>query len=631
MCGIVGVFSREKKIEKSHLIEATRRLSHRGPDGEGVWLSSCGRIGLGHRRLSIVDIEGGQQPLVSSDNQICVSVNGEFYDDAIIRSQLEEKGYKFRTRSDSELLIHLYQEYGLDCVHKLRGEFAFILFDAKQHKIIAARDRFGIKPLCYHFSQEGECVLASEAKALLAFGIKAQWNDYAFFHTSCFQYKALDQTLFKDIFQILPGQLLIYDGKKIELKQYWDLDYPLSTDVEKLHTLSDFEVLLQDKFSEAIACRLRADEDKLCCHLSGGIDSASIASFASEIRGKPLPCFSVSFSHDQYDESHLACNLAKHINAPLQLVKVEEKDIIKVLSDAVYYSESFAINAHLAAKYILNQEIKRQGFKIALSGEGADELFLGYPHFKHDFLEGNVGALFEKNPLVNGVQITQEPSLSLAAVNEELGFIPHFFKAKAAIGLKVHQLLTKEFKQKFSIDKVFSEALTKWGISEQLKNRDNIHKSTYLWIKYALASYILKALGDGCEMAHGIEGRVPFLDHHLFELVKKIPSQLKIYQQKEKYILREIVKDKVTYEIYNRQKHAFMAPPLGLLKSKLGMEFANDELRSKDFRKNPFYDFSKVGQFLDSFSSKNFQAHISSEPVLMILLTSHLFGKRYGL
>lgn len=224
MCGIVG-FYQHYSMTLTPLHDALTALDHRGPDAKGTWLSPDHRIGLGHTRLSIMDEAGGSQPLMSQDYTIYAVVNGEFYGYKQLRKQLESKGYVFKTHSDSELIIHLYQAFGLDCVHHLRGEFAFILVDMKQQKMIAVRDRFGTKPLCYRYSEQG-LWLASEAKALFALtGHAPKWNEYALHHAFYLQYLPLHQTLFDDVHSLAPGTMLLYDGRDISVTSYWDLNY----------------------------------------------------------------------------------------------------------------------------------------------------------------------------------------------------------------------------------------------------------------------------------------------------------------------------------------------------------------------------------------------------------------------
>lgn len=623
MCGIFGVHTLHTSISREMVERATTTLAHRGPDGQGVWMSPDGSAALGHRRLEIMDREGGAQPMQDTEGSVIISINGELYDYADLRKNLESKGHIFRTHSDSELIIYLYKEYGQDFVHYLRGEFAFILYDVKKRLIFAARDRFGIKPLCYHLDHQGTLYLSSEAKAILSTGIKAKWNEKALYQALCFQYIPQNQSLFDAIHQLPPGHLLIYNGESLRLEKYWDLDY------HKAETEQDETVISKKLYAilaESIQQRLRSDGAGICCHLSGGIDSASIAALASELSGSPIPCFSVSFPHEIYDEANIAENQAKKIGAQFYRVSVGADEIIQHLADAVYFSEGLAINSHLAAKYLLNAEIKKAGFKIALTGEGSDEAFAGYLHLKQDYLADQGQSISNPNPIAVGVHISNDPTLALECVKNRLGFIPTFFKAKAAIGYKLHQLIHTEDES----DKIFINILEE---SRPILSQDlsSIHKSSYLWIKFALAGSILRTLGDGCEMAHGIEGRVPFLDHKLFEYSKRIPAHLKIKDGVEKYILRETVKRYVTPEIYERPKHPFIAPPFSLLKNKNGFDFVNDCLRSEDFKTLPFFDYKKVYKYLDRVISLSQIEQIAAEPVIMIMLTSFLLAQEYNL
>lgn len=623
MCGIVGIFS--SHVDKEQLTKATTALAHRGPDGEGLWISANKQVGLGHRRLSIVDIHNGRQPMANRNHTLYATVNGELYDDDLLRKNLIEKGYIFQSRSDSELILYLYEEYGIDFIHHLRGEFAFILFDSVKNIMIAARDRFGIKPLCYYFNNK-KLLLASEAKAIIAAGITAEWNESALYQALCLQYIPIEQTLFKNIQQLAPGHMLIYDGKKLQIKEYWDLNY--QTAQESKLNIDDLTLELEKKLKEAITCRLRSDNIKLCCHLSGGIDSATIAALASQALNTPLPCFSVTFPHASYDESPTAYRLAQHIGAEFHPVAVDADDMIDVLPAAVYFSEGLAINNHLSAKYLLNRAIKKAGFKIALTGEGSDELFTGYAHFKQDYHTEQTENIFAKNILSTGLQISNDTTLSLEKVKHHLNHIPSFIKAKAAIGYKLHQLLKPS---DHSADDVFNTLFAKNNLKQKLNGIHPVQQSSYLWIKFALNGYILRTLGDGCEMAHSIEGRVPFLDHHLFDFSKKIPLSLKIKNNIEKYILREAVKKHITPEIYQRQKHPFLAPPLSLLSNQRGIEFVYDCLHSARLKSLPFYDDEKIKHYLKQFPTFTMSQHIAAEPVIMMILTSYLLAQQYNL
>lgn len=621
MCGILGIYHPTHAAQEGVLEKAITSLAHRGPDGEGVWYSTQKNVGMAHRRLNIVDALNGTQPMQNTSKTICIVVNGEIYDDAALRKNLQSKGYTPQTQSDSELIIYLYEEYGLDFVHHLRGEFAFILYDKANNRMIAVRDRFGIKPLCYYYTPDGTLYVASEAKAIFAMGVVPAWNEYALYQSLCFQYPPLNQTLFKDVQLLPPGHMMIYDGEKRVINQYWDLDYQELNCAEPIENLSN---QLEKQLKNAIACRLRSDEAKLCCHLSGGIDSATIAYLASELNGKPLPCFSVSFPHERYDEVNIAQRFAQSIEAPFHPVLVGVEDMLDVLSDALYYSEGLAINNHLSAKYILNRAIKQAGYTIALSGEGSDELFAGYLHLQHDYQNPNITTK-SRSTIASGIHVSNDTTLPLHMIQQQLGFIPAFIKAKAAVGHKLHQLLDH---RPLTSEQIFRDILPADWLS-RIAHLHPVHQSSYLWIKYALSGYILKTLGDGCEMAHGIEGRVPFLDHHLFAFSKKIPLSLKLKPNRDKFILRETVKHWLTPEIVNRQKHPFMAPPFSLLRNTKGIEFVNDCLRSN--ASLPFFNRIKVGQYLDNLPRQSIRHQIAAEPVIMLMLTSTLLGQRYNL
>ncbi len=613
MCGIVGIYHSKQKINTDLLENACNVLSHRGPDGRGIWLSSDKQIALAHTRLAIVDSKGGAQPLFNQDKTLCASVNGEFYDYDKLRKDLEYKGYFFTSRSDSELVIHLYEEYDLNFVSFLRGEFSFILYDQRKKRMIAIRDRFGIKPLCYSYSHDRIFYVASEAKALFELGIQPVWNEYALYHAFCFQYTPVNQTLFNNIQQVSPGHMLIYDGKTLIDKAYWDLDYP-DAEVQDYHEFESLSRQLDMQIREAIGIRLKVDDAKICCHLSGGIDSATIASLSSELYGNPLPCFSVAFPHHDYNEIQFAEDFAQKIGSPFYPVSVDSEDMVSVLSDAVYYTEGLAINNHLSAKYILNREIKKAGFKVALSGEGSDELFAGYLHLQQDYLQKTIAT-----NIVTGIHISNDPTLPL----DDARFIPTFIKAKAAIGHKLHAFLEHA---PSTPEQVIKDILQS---HDKLTQLHPVYQSTYLWTKLALSNYILRTLGDGCEMAHGIEGRVPFLDHHLFCLSKKIPLSMKIRHDTDKYILRETVKPYITDTIAQRRKHPFLAPPFSLLTNKKGYEFMRDSFQ--DCGNVPFINKPAVIRYLDTLHNKSMQDQIAAEPPLMLILTGTLLGQRYAM
>jgi asparagine synthase (glutamine-hydrolysing) len=634
MCGIVSLLGPPGTVTEPTLWQGMHALRHRGPDGAGAWLSPDRAVGLGHTRLSIMDPEQGAQPLFSEDGQICLVVNGEFYDFEAIRHDLERRGHHFRTHSDSEIALHLYEELGPACLAQLRGEFAFVLWDARQDILFAARDRFGIKPLCYSLTPN--LAIASEAKALFAMGVPAAWDQQAFFQAAHLQYVLSDQTLFAGISQLKPGHYLWVANGRLDIHRYWDLDYP--SPEEKL-SATDHQPLaeeLRHRLLEALRLRLRSDVP-VCFHLSGGLDSSSLLSLAAQERSAPLPCFTVSFCAAGYDELAIAEETAHHLGASLQVVSVSQEDVVEHLSDAVHASEGLAINGHLSAKYLLSRAIHDHGYKVVVSGEGSDEILAGYPHLRQDLLRatstGNdsasqLASLHQTNAMLAGIQLAEGETLPLQAFQQALGFLPSFLEAKGSLGYRMRALLSRDFLASFDQRDPCQILLGRFDVAGQLRGRDPVDQASYLWSKLALANYILRTLGDGTEMAHAVEGRLPFLDHHLFAFTRALPIELKIKKGVEKYLLRQALRPILTPTVYRRQKQAFTAPPLSRFSSPALDAYLQDMLRSPDLANLGFFDVPSVSALLDRLSGMTPRERSASDPVLMLIVTTLLIQQR---
>ena len=646
MCGLFGIINfnkTSKPIELEALKKGANALKHRGPDGEGFFLNKNRTIGLAHRRLSIIDLETGNQPLQTHDGQITAIVNGEFYDFEKIRYDLQQKGHVFKTNSDSEIVLHLYREYGLSFTDYLRGEFAFILYDALEEKLIAVRDRFGVKPFVYKIDEKNGCLYcASEAKAILAQDDSdAHWDMDAFYQASQMQYLPANKTLFNGIYQLEPGQMIIWEKGNIpSLRFYWDMDYP---EIDQKTDISFNEAvrLVREKLDEAVSLRMRSDVG-VCYHLSGGIDSSSISALAASKSKQPIDCFTVRFEdkkNEGYDEYNIAKEQAALIGAKLHEVSVSKQDMVDHIDDAVFKTEGLAINGHLVGKYLLNKAIRANGFKVSLSGEGSDEIFAGYPHFKQDLISNDKQfkhSLYADNEKLKGVFLSSGDELDTSRVFDILGNIPSFLKAKASLGYRLNALLKTNYTSLYNRD-AYYDFIQAYNDRTQFSARDRIDLAAYLWSKSALANYILKTLGDGCEMAHSIEGRVPFLDHKLFETVKTLPLSYKLKQMPdgrftEKHILREAMKPYLTNTLYKRQKHPFIAPPVSTsddnsyLFEKLG-----DLINSETFKSQPFWDQSKIQNWFEGITKADLKTKITQEPVLMMVLTSLSAARQFNL
>src|SRR2546428_1105473 len=364
MCGIVAIFSPHTPIAAGVLETATKSLRHRGPDGQRYWIAPDARVGLGHARLSIIDLATGDQPIANEDEKFQIIVNGEFYGYEAIQNELEQAGHRLRTRSDSEIALHLYEDFGAHCLQRLRGESAVVLWGGKNRTLFAARDRFGIKPLFYAF-HGGTLYLASEVKALFAAGVPARWDTESVYHSGGIGGHQM-RTLFEGIYQVPPGHYMIATDKHVQLSQYWDFNYPRANDVRPHRSYAEYAEEFRRTFEEAVRLRLRADVP-VGCYLSGGIDSCAVLGLAARHHQGPVRAFTLTFDRPEYDEGEIAKEMTAKAEAEFFPIPIRQDDLAVVLTDAILQSERLCGNAHGVAKYLLSPSVGEAGFKVVLS------------------------------------------------------------------------------------------------------------------------------------------------------------------------------------------------------------------------------------------------------------------------
>ncbi|HEX3966792.1 MAG TPA: asparagine synthase (glutamine-hydrolyzing) [Edaphobacter sp.] len=640
MCGIVAFFSRRDPISEVALQRATQSLYHRGPDGQRHWISPDRKVGLGHARLSIIDLTTGDQPIVSEDGRIHIVVNGEFYGYEAIQRELEQSGHRLRTRSDSEIALHLYEDFGPACLHRLRGEFAFVVWDQTHRTLFAARDRFGIKPLFYALHNE-TLYFASEVKALFAAGVPARWDSESIANSTDVGGPQM-RTLYDGVFQIPPGHYLLATDKHLQVNQYWDFCYPRASDTSPQRSDADYAAELRHILEESVRLRLRADVP-VGCYLSGGLDSCAILGLAAKHHPDPIRAFTLTFDRAEYDEEKEAREMAVRTGAEFFPISIHQDDLADNFSDAVLQSEAFCINAHGVAKYLLSRAVRAAGYKVVLTGEGSDEILGGYAHFRRDMLlynrEGQnpeevaaiLADLEKLNPVSRGLLLPHGEARPLENVKRVLGFVPSWIETFSARSAKMQELLAPEFVEEFGSRKSYKGLLNDIDVRGQLEGRDAVHQSLYLWSKTVLPTYLLTILGDRMEMAHSIEGRVPFLDHHVVEVICSQPVSQKIHGMTEKYVLREAVRDVITDTIYRRQKHPFLSPPATLNPKEKLSTLVNDTLRGPVLASIPYFDQKKVIGLLDSLSTMDESARVANDQVLMALVSACVLHEGFHL
>jgi len=640
MCGVVGILGPAGALDREALALAVHSLHHRGPDGHGVWTDAARRVGLGHARLSIIDLAGGAQPLANEDETIHAVVNGELYDFERQRAELEVRGHRFRTRSDSEVLVHLYEEYGARCVDHLRGEVAFILWDARNQVLLAGRDRFGIKPL-YYADDGRTLLLASEVKALFAAGVRAAWDVESLFQALSTGATLADRSLFAGVRQVPPGHYLFATAQHRSVARYWDLDFPVEpapdgaarADREHVEALSSV-------IDEAIRLRLRADV-AVGIYLSGGLDSCSLLGMTTRLAAAPPHAFTIAFDHPAYDELGIAREMANHAGAPLTPVPVTAGDIAADFSKAVLHAETFFNNTNGVAKYRLSRAVRDAGYKVVLTGEGADEILAGYPHFRRDLLLASsagrgaeVGRqlteLDRKNAISRGILMPDGDSLPLERVRAVLGgAAPTWMEALATAGAKVRALLSADLLASLGARDPYLLFAATLDV-DRVRARHPVHQAQYLWAKTGLPSYILTVLGDRMEMAHSVEGRVPFLDHRVAELAVRMPLDLKIRGTTEKHVLREAARPVITDTVYRRQKHPFFGPPAATTPGTRLNELAQDVVRTS-IPRMPFFDARAVAALLDRVPAMNEDTRSAVDPVVVAMLSLALLHDGFAL
>jgi asparagine synthase (glutamine-hydrolysing) len=636
MCGIVAAVSKRGGISADSIARATRSLRHRGPDAQQVWTSLDGRAALGHARLSIIDLETGDQPIPNEDGTLRVVVNGELYDFERIRCELEKDGHTFRTRSDSEIALHLFEDRGSRALASLRGEFALAIWDERDGQLFAARDRFGIKPL-YYTVYDGTFYLASEVKALAEAGVPLRWDRDTLYDVHFVSHPP-DRSLFAGIYQLPPASYLLTDGEQVRVMPYWDWDYPAADLTRSNGDGRQWVAQLEQSFEEAVRLRLRADVP-VACYLSGGIDSCAVLGFASRLSSKPLRAYTLAFDHADYDESALAVEQAERSGAEFCRVDIHSEDLAEHFSDAIYHAERPIANAHAIAKFLLSRAVRDSGIKVVLTGEGSDEIFAGYPHFRRDLiLYGGNGhdpgakarllAELEAANRVSAGLLMPQGSTAFDSVKRVLGFVPSNLETWGQIGQGLLRVTSDEFRHEFATRDTFRVMLECLDVERQIAGRHPVNQALYIWGKTMLPNYILSNLGDRMEMAHSVEGRLPFLDHHVVEQAARMPVSMKIKGTIEKYVLREAARPVLIDAVYTRQKHPFMSPPATIQTSGRLYTFLQDTLRSDALDGPGIYDRARVLPLLDSIPSMDAAARGRTDALLMWMTSLCVLAER---
>ena len=566
MCGITGImqFGNDTRVEPATLRRMCAAMVRRGPDDEGIY--TAGSIGIGMRRLSIVDLATGHQPLSNEDATAWIVFNGEIYNHAALREKLQSLGHRYSTNSDTETIIHLYEEYGSDCVQHLRGMFAFAIWDTRRQRLFVARDRLGIKPLYYQLTSQ-QIVFGSEIKVILACpGTSAQLDRTVLPEYLAFGYLSGEQTFYAGIRKLMPGHWMEVDPSgQVRIERYWDLPV---TQIESPKPESYYIQAYREMLEQAVSSHLMSDVP-LGVFLSGGVDSSAVAALMTKIRRAPVETFSVGYSEDAYSELPYARVVAQHLNSVHHEVLVSQQDFFDSLPHLIWQEDEPIVWPSSVPLYFV-AKLAQERVKVVLTGEGADETLAGYTRYAFtlknaawdhiyrsmvpDTIRGAIRASIADSAWISG-KLRRKLSHTFLARNGNSWasfYFDNFFSAFSENDQA--GLLTNEVRNECAAGSAYQHVLEYWGNS----SGEMLQRLLYTDIKTYLVELLMKQ--DNMSMAASIESRVPFLDHPLVEFATNIPQSLQLGGFAGKRILKKAVEDLLPQSILYRQKLGFPTP-----------------------------------------------------------------------
>lgn len=587
MCGIAGIIGDQELNIRSGSAAVRRMLSmirHRGPDQFGVYQDTG--ASLGSARLSIIDLSTGQQPISNEDGTLWIVYNGEIFNYLELRSDLIQRGHRFSTHTDTEVLLHLYEEYGEDCLQRLNGQFAAAIWDAKRQRLFLARDRMGVRPIFYT-ETNGRFLFASEVKALLAGdGVSVEIDPVVLDQSLVYWSPLPGRTIFKGIKQVPPGHYLMRSAEGTFVKCYWSLSFPDANETSATGRadagalLEEFKALLDD----ATMIRLRSDVP-VGAYLSGGLDSSIIARIISSRSDAQLATFSVAFEDPNYDESAFQLRMAQLLGTRHEVVFATQADIARAFESVVWHCETPVTRTAPAPMLLLSELVRECGIKVVLSGEGADECLAGYDLFKEaairSFCARQPGSEWRPKLLAR-----LYPDIARLQ-GSGLAFLEAFFRTNAEDAASPYfshlirwrnNARSRRFYSEYTraaiagaatfpeVDLDLPDAFARWGALQQ---------GQYLESRIFLSEYLLSSQGDRVAMANSVESRHPFLDYRLVEFCSRLPTELKLRGLQDKRILRQYGKEILPPEVWQRPKRPYRAP----IHASLFCESAPDYIR----------------------------------------------------
>lgn len=615
-----------------------RAMRHRGPDGYGFLVASG--VGLAHARLSIIDLATGDQPIHNEDESVWVVFNGEIFNYRELRADLEANGHRFYTESDTEVIVHAYEEYGLDFLTHLNGQFAIALWDRNNQRLVLARDRVGIRPLFY--AKAGRQLLfASEAKGLFASGLIDPILDrHGIAETCNFWAPLAPTTAFERVLALPPGHLLVFEGSQARLRRYWDWEFPPNA----THNTGSYEECceqLQELFLSAVQLQLRADVE-IGSYLSGGLDSSAVSSAAAGAYPHLLSTFSLTFSDAEFDERQYQEELARRLGGPHFAVDVSPAMVGASFPKAVWHIEAPVVRTAPVPLMLLAERVREAGLKVVLTGEGADEIFAGYDLFKEAKIRrrwarapssrlwpsilARLYGYIAQSPTGQGALTSGYFGRSLDTAESQ--FFAHSIRWDST--WRTSRFFSKEM----------SADLVSWDARSMLAETlppgfpkwAPLARDQYVEAHTLLSGYLLSAQGDRMAMASSIECRYPFLDHRLIEFANSLPARYKLRALSEKRILKKAVEPMLPRSIVGRTKQPYRAPDgVSFFQNGQPLEYVSDLLMPSSLRDAGHFDPHAVGRLLKKFeagNAKSFPDNMAMVAIVSTMLLHEQFIKK---
>ena len=568
MCGIVGLhpLGEAPPVSETVLRHMLGTVRHRGPDQFGIYQFQDGQssIGFGHARLSIIDLDSGQQPLSNEDGTLWITFNGEIFNYRELRQELQQAGHIFATQSDTEVILHLYEAHGVDCLQRLNGQFAFAIWNERERSLFIARDRVGIRPLFYTV-HNNQLIFASELKAILAAHSETAVLDSATLdHIFTYWSPLSPGTIFRDIVSLPPGHFLQVHAGKITTEAYWQPAFPTSRE-KNGPTLPEAAAQLRHLLTEATRLRLRADVP-VGAYLSGGLDSSTIAALLYHDIGQSLETFSIAFEDAAFDESDFQRQMAAHLGTDHHVITCSHADVGEAFPSVIWHTETPILRTSPVPLFLLSKFVQDSGVKVVLTGEGADEFLGGYNIFK----ESLIRRFWARQPASDSRPLLLKKLYRYVQNLDNPAYLQKFFGYRlgdvAEPGYS-HLLRWRNgarHRRLFHADRLAEldkeRPLPDVALPSDFPQWTPLAQAQYLEITIFMAEYLLSAQGDRMAMAHSIEGRFPFLDPHVIAFCNELPPDFKLRGLSEKHILKHAVRDLLPPAIWQRPKRPYRAP-----------------------------------------------------------------------